>query len=58
MLGWILAYLGEQKANGKKSHRQPVKAAKENTLEIGVLAEVELDTPRIEDQTKKDKVHN
>jgi hypothetical protein len=54
MLGWILAYLGEQKAIGKKNRRQPVKVAKESTLEIGVLAEVREDSPRIDDYTKKD----
>jgi hypothetical protein len=58
MIGWILAYIGEQNANGKKSRRQPVKAAKESTLEIGVLAEVGEDSPRLEDYSRKDKVHN
>jgi len=58
MLGWILAYLGEQNANSKKSRRQPVKAAKESTLEIGVLAELPKDSPRLEDHSKNDKVHN
>ena len=58
MLGWILAYLGEQKAIGKKSRKQPVKVAKESTLEIGVLAEVKEDPPQIEDPSKKDGAHN
>jgi hypothetical protein len=58
MLGWILAYLGEQDADGKKSRRTPVKAAKESNLEIGVLAEVGEDSPRIEDHSKKDIVDN
>jgi hypothetical protein len=58
MIGWILAHVGEQNTNGKKSGRQPVKAGKENALEIGVLAEVGDDSPRLEDQSKKDKAHN
>jgi len=57
MLGWILAYLGEQKGNSKKSRRQPVEAAKESTLEIGVLAEVGENPLWLEDHSKKDKVH-
>jgi hypothetical protein len=58
MLGWILTYLGEQKTNGTKSRRQPVKAAKESTLEIGVLAESVEDSRRLEENSKKDRIRN
>ncbi len=55
LLGWVLTWVGTRKGTAAKQTKRPAKPAAKETLEIGVLPEIEADlvaeTPQVSSNT-------